>query len=138
MRLLIPSRSNPQKSELHIATLTDPVRLRVADILQGMITIDEDLHVVTVPDHTIVNAPHKLCDVITTTGMATDGGALHGHAWRITLRRDDHTTTLTHHRRHLRLAIMTILTLQEGHTDAHEARPEAIMLGTNDARTGSM
>ena len=103
-----------------------------------MIMIDEDLRVVTVPDLTIANAPHKLCDGITTTGMATDGVVRHAHAWRITLRRDAHTMTLTHRHRHLPLGIMTILTLQAGHTDAREARHEVIMEGTNDAHTGNM
>lgn len=136
--LLIPSRCNPQKSELHIATLTDPALLLVADILLWMNMIDEGLPVVTVPDLTIANAPHKLCDGITTTGMATDGVVLHAHVWMITLLRDARTMTLTRHRRHLPLGIMTILTSQAGHTDAREARHEVIMEGTNDAHTGNM
>jgi hypothetical protein len=100
--------------------------------------IDEGRRAVTVPDHTIANALHKPCDGIITTGMATDGAVLHGHAWRITLLRGAHTMTLTRHHHHPPLGIMTIPTLQEGHTDAREARREVIMEDTNAARTGNM
>jgi hypothetical protein len=102
-----------------------------------MIMIDEGLPVVTVPDLTIANAPHKLCDGITTTGMATDGVVLHAHAWRITHRRDAHTMTLTRRHRLLPRDTMTTLILQGDHTDAREARHEVIMEGTNDAHTGN-
>lgn len=100
--------------------------------------IDEGLPVVTVLDLTIANAPHKLCGGITTTGMATDGVVLHAHAWRITLRRDAHTMTLTRRHRLLPRDTMTILILQGDHTDVREARHEVIMEVTTDAHTGNM